>query len=72
MNRTLRELLAIASELKGVYAAYQLAAKDGKITADEGLALAGQALAVLVKHNVTVAELQELLTEVGPFLSLVK
>jgi len=70
MKRTLKELIAIANELKAAYTSYQTAATDGRITLDEGLALAGDVIAILNKHNVTLAELQELLGEVKPVLEL--
>ncbi len=72
MNRTFLDILAIAKELQAVYDAYQRANADNKISVEEGLALAGQVIAVLNKHNVTLVELETLLTEVGPLLALVK
>lgn len=72
MNRSLKDLLTIAADLKGVYDAYNVDAKDGQISLEEGLALAGKVIAVLNKHNVTVAELEEILSSVGPLLSLLK
>lgn len=72
MNRSLKDLLVIAADLKIVYEAYTKAAVDGKISVEEGLALAGKAIDVLNKHNVTIAELSEILASVGPLLSLLK
>lgn len=72
MSRSLAELIAIATELKGVYAEYQKDAADGRISIDEAVSLTGHVLTVLDKHHVTIAELQELLVGIGPLLALVK
>lgn len=72
MNRSLKDLLAIAADLKGVYDAYNVDAKDGRISLEEGLALGAQVIAVLNKHSVTLAELEEILSSIGPLLSLLK
>jgi aspartokinase len=70
MNRSLRDLIAITTDLKAVYDSYLKDAKDGKISTEEALALAAQAIEVLNKHSVTLAELSEILSSIGPLLSL--
>jgi hypothetical protein len=70
MKRSLKEVLELVKDVKPVYDAYKSAAADGQVSLEEGLGLAGQVFAVLVKHEVTVGELQELLGEVGPLLAL--
>lgn len=72
MNRSLKDLLVIAADLKSVYDAYIKAAYDGRITVQESLSLTAQAIDVLNKHNVTLAELYEILEAVGPLMSLLK
>jgi hypothetical protein len=72
MNRSLKDLLAVVADLKSVYDAYNVDAKDGKISTEEALSLAAQVIAVLNKHSVTLAELEEILSSVGPLLSLLK
>lgn len=68
MNRSLADLLAIVKELKAIYD--PIAGKHLGTT--DAIAVAGEVLAVLVKHKVTIEELQQLLGEVGPLLALVK
>jgi hypothetical protein len=70
MNLSLAELIAIALDLKTVYAAYETDAADGRITFEEGLGLAGAVIAVLTKHNVTLAQLQDILGGIQPLLAL--
>jgi hypothetical protein len=72
MNRSLKDLLAIVADLKSVYDAYNVDAKDGQISLEEGLDLVGKVITVLNKHSVTLAELEEILQSVGPILSLLK
>lgn len=72
MNRSLKDLLSIAIDIKSVYDSYNKAAADGKVTLEEALVLAAGVIATLNKHNVTLAELSEILEAIGPLMFLLK
>jgi hypothetical protein len=72
MNRSLKDMLAIVTDLKSVYDAYAVDATDGKISLLEGLDLLSRTTAVLNKHSVTLTELEDIVQSVGPLLALLK
>lgn len=71
-GKSLIDWIRIAGELKAVQDTLKAAKADGKITIDEGLGLAADVLAVLAKNQVTIQELQDLVTSIGPLLPLLK
>jgi hypothetical protein len=66
MNKSLTEIFAIVKELLAVY--QPLVGK--KLSTTEALAAAGSILGILNKHQVTIADLEGILKEVGPLVSL--
>jgi hypothetical protein len=68
MNRSLADILAIVQELKAIYD--PIAGKT--ISTPDLIAAVLKALGVLAAHNVTIAELEALLSAVAPFVALVK
>jgi|PlaIllAssembly_1097288.scaffolds.fasta_scaffold18791_3 hypothetical protein len=68
----LTKVLVIAADLRPVIEKYKQANSDGKISVEEGLGLAVPALEVLVKHEVTIADLTELAKAIGPLLPMLK
>jgi hypothetical protein len=67
MNRSLADILAIITALKAVYD--PIAGKK-LTTTTELIAVAGEVIAVLVTHKVTLEELQGLIGEIGPLVAL--
>ena len=72
MHLTLKDLLALVTEGRALYAEYQKAAADGNVSTVETIALASKLIDLLVKHNITLADLRELLTEIAPLLPLIQ
>lgn len=68
MNRSLTDILGIVSDLKAVYD--PIAGKT--LTTTQTISAAQEVIAVLTKHNVSLAEIADLLTVVSPFISLIK
>lgn len=69
--RNLIEWLAIVQELMAAYEKHQ-PAEAGGWTVDEIIRAADDGLAILVKHNVTIPELQQLLKQIGPILAFIQ
>ncbi len=72
MGKSLSDWLKVAEDLKVVVDDLKKAKADGKVTIDEGIGLAAEVLAVLAKHNVSIAELSDLVRSLGPLIGLVK
>lgn len=72
MAKSLTDWMRIAGELKVAQEQLKAAKADGKVTVDEGLDLAGDILAILVKNQVTIDELADLVQSIGPLLPILK
>jgi len=70
MNLTLGQILALVKDARALYAEYQAAQKDGKVSTAEVLTLVGKAFALLEQHNITLADLRAIVNEAGPLLQL--
>lgn len=67
MNLSLTDVLALVKGLKAIYDPIA----GTKLSTNQTIAVILQVLDLLQQHNVTIADLETILKEFGPFLALV-